>query len=161
MVIRPATDDDWPGIWRFLCEIVRAGERYTWECDIAGEDARVRWFTPRPGRTVVAIDEYGTVVGSARLVPNQLGPGAYVANASFMVDPARGGSGIGRALAERVLAIARDDGYQAMPFNAVVETNTVAVTLWRSLGFEIVTTVPEAFGHPTHGVGLHIMYRRL
>jgi hypothetical protein len=49
-----------------------------------------------------------------------------------------------------------------MQFNAVVETNTVAVALWKKLGFEIVGTVPEAFDHPTHGpVGLHIMHRRL
>jgi ribosomal protein S18 acetylase RimI-like enzyme len=49
-----------------------------------------------------------------------------------------------------------------MQFNAVVESNTNAVRLWRSLGFEILTTVPEAFRHPRDGyVGLHIMWRRL
>jgi ribosomal protein S18 acetylase RimI-like enzyme len=49
-----------------------------------------------------------------------------------------------------------------MQFNAVVETNTRAVALWRSLGFEVLATVPEAFDHPVHGyVGLHLMYRRL
>jgi hypothetical protein len=36
------------------------------------------------------------------------------------------------------------------------------VRLWRSLGFEIIGTVPEAFEHPTEGfVGLHVMYLRL
>ena len=49
-----------------------------------------------------------------------------------------------------------------MQFNAVVESNTRAVGLWRSLGFEIVGTVPKAFDHPTLGyVGPHLMYRRL
>jgi ribosomal protein S18 acetylase RimI-like enzyme len=49
-----------------------------------------------------------------------------------------------------------------MQFNAVVETNTGAVALWRSLGFEVLATLPEGFQHPTEGyVGLHIMYRRL
>jgi hypothetical protein len=49
-----------------------------------------------------------------------------------------------------------------MQFNAVVETNTTAVRLWLSFGFEILATVPEAFRHPTSGyVGLHIMYCRL
>jgi ribosomal protein S18 acetylase RimI-like enzyme len=47
-------------------------------------------------------------------------------------------------------------------FNAVVETNTAAVNLWRSFGFEILATVPEGFRHPTAGyVGLYIMHRRL
>jgi hypothetical protein len=33
---------------------------------------------------------------------------------------------------------------------------------WKSLGFEVIGTVPEAFDHPDHGlVGLHVMYRRL
>lgn len=49
-----------------------------------------------------------------------------------------------------------------MQFNAVVETNTAAVNLWRSLGFETLATVPEAFRHPSRGlVGLHIMHRKL
>jgi ribosomal protein S18 acetylase RimI-like enzyme len=49
-----------------------------------------------------------------------------------------------------------------MAFNAVVETNIRAVKLWRSLGFEVLATVPEGFRHPVDGyVGLHIMYRRL
>jgi ribosomal protein S18 acetylase RimI-like enzyme len=49
-----------------------------------------------------------------------------------------------------------------MQFNAVVETNTRAVALWRSLGFQVLATVPEAFHHPVHGyVGLHIMHRQL
>jgi len=44
----------------------------------------------------------------------------------------------------------------------VVESNTRAVALWRSLGFEVLATVPEAFDHPTDGlVGLHIMHRPL
>jgi hypothetical protein len=49
-----------------------------------------------------------------------------------------------------------------MQFNAVVETNARAVALWRSLGFDVLATVPEAFDHPEHGlVGLHVMFRRL
>jgi ribosomal protein S18 acetylase RimI-like enzyme len=49
-----------------------------------------------------------------------------------------------------------------MQFNAVVETNTGAVRLWRSLGFEVVGTVPEAFDHRELGlVGLHVMHLRL
>jgi ribosomal protein S18 acetylase RimI-like enzyme len=79
-----------------------------------------------------------------------------------MVDPAHAGQGVGRALGEHVLELARAEGYRGMQFNAVVETNTAAVRLWRSLGFEVLATVPEGFHHPVHGyVGLHIMYQRL
>ena len=49
-----------------------------------------------------------------------------------------------------------------MQFNAVVETNTAAVRLWRDLGFQVVGTVPEAFDSAAHGlVGLHVMHRYL
>jgi ribosomal protein S18 acetylase RimI-like enzyme len=49
-----------------------------------------------------------------------------------------------------------------MQFNAVAASNERAVGLWRSLGFEVLATVPEGFRHPTRGyVGLHIMYRAL
>ncbi len=54
------------------------------------------------------------------------------------------------------------DGYRAIQFNAVAASNARAVGLWRSLGFEVLATVPDGFRHPTLGyVGLHIMYRPL
>ena len=160
LVIRDARPEDWAGIWPFFRQIVAAGETYTWPPDMSEDDARVAWF-PSPGRTVVA-SVAGTVVGTAKTQPNQAGPGAHVANASFMVDPAYGGRGIGRALGEHVLAGARADGYRAMQFNAVVASNAGAVRLWSSLGFTVVGTVPAAFDHPRLGpVPLLIMYRTL
>jgi GNAT superfamily N-acetyltransferase len=78
-----------------------------------------------------------------------------------MVDPAQQGRGVGRALGNYVVDWARDAGYRAMQFNAVVETNVGAVGLWRSLGFEVLVTVPEAFNHRQRGlVGLHVMYQQ-
>jgi GNAT superfamily N-acetyltransferase len=116
-----------------------------------------------PGRTVVAVDETtGDVLGSAKMNPNHMGGASHIASASFMVDPAHAGRGVGRALGGSMLAWARAEGYRAVQFNAVVESNTRAVALWKSLGFEVMTTLPEGFLHPTLGyVGLHIMYRRL
>jgi ribosomal protein S18 acetylase RimI-like enzyme len=53
----------------------------------------------------------------------------------------------------------RAEGYRAIQFNAVVETNRAAVHLWESLGFRIVGTVPEAFDDARDGlVGLHVMH---
>jgi L-amino acid N-acyltransferase YncA len=162
VLIRDATPDDWPAIWPFLHEIVAAGETYAYDRDLSEERAREIWMLSPPSRTVVAVDDDGTVLGTAKMNPNQGGNGAHIASASFMVDPRSGGRGVGRALGESMIEWARSEGYRAIQFNAVVEANTRAVALWKALGFEIVGTVPEAFHHPTEGyVGLHIMYRRL
>lgn len=162
MLIRDATPGDWPAVWAFMRDIVAAGETFVWDRDTSEADARALWMHSPPGRTVVAVDPDGTVLGTAETHPNHGGAGAHVANAGFMVDPAGAGRGVGRALGEHVVAQARADGYRAMQFNAVAETNTRAVALWLSLGFAILATVPEGFHHPTQGyVGLHLMHRPL
>jgi L-amino acid N-acyltransferase YncA len=161
VIIRAATDEDWPQIWPFFDQIVRAGETYAYPETLSIESARPWWMEPPPGHVVVA-EEDGVILGSAKMGPNRPGRGAHVSTASFMVDPAAQGKGVGRALGRYVVDWAREAGYHSMQFNAVVETNTAAVALWQSLGFEILTTVPDAFNHPVHGhVGLHIMYQRL
>ncbi|MFJ9537393.1 GNAT family N-acetyltransferase [Streptomyces sp. NPDC101225] len=160
MQIREAAADDWPRIWPFWHRIVAAGETYAWDPDTSEEAARALWMNPAK-RVYVAEDDTGAVVASAYVTPNYGGPAAHIANAGFMVDPDRAGRGLGRALAAHVLAAARADGFEAMVFNAVVETNP-AVKLWLSLGFTILGTVPDAYEHPRYGrVGLHVMHRAL
>ncbi len=159
--IRPYSDTDWLSIWPIFQEVVAAGETYTYDPGWSAEQARDVWVEAPPGRTVVACAG-SRVLGTAKMGPNRPGPGSHVATASFMVAAAARGRGVGRALGEDALAWAREQGYAAMQFNAVVEANHAAVRLWQALGFRIVGTVPEAFAHPTLGrVGLHIMHRRL
>lgn len=158
MQIRAADNRDWPAIYDFFRAIVADGKTYAYPEDLPSDAARALWMEPAPGRTVVAVDgEF--VVGSAKMGPNRPGRGAHIATASFMVDPGRQGRGVGRALGEHVVDWARTNGYRGIQFNAVVETNTGAVQLWRALGFQIIGTVPEAFDHARDGlVGLHVMY---
>ncbi|HET7304180.1 MAG TPA: GNAT family N-acetyltransferase [Segeticoccus sp.] len=161
MIIRDATEQDWPQIHPFFAQIVSAGETYAYPEDLSSEEARELWMAGPPGRTVVAVDG-DTVLGSATMGPNRPGRGAHIATASFMVDPAAAGRGVGRALGEELLRWADVQRYRGIQFNAVVETNAAAVTLWQSLGFTVLATVPGAFRHPTHGyVGLHVMFRAL
>lgn len=91
MVIREAKTKDWPAIWLILKEVGTAGETLTW--DSTRTEARVRagWMREPPGRTIVAADDDGSVIGSANTHPNHPGPGAHVANAGFVVHPARRG----------------------------------------------------------------------
>ncbi len=166
LTIRDAHPADWALIWPFWQRIVAAGDTYMWEPSIDEADARTSWMQPAPAVVFVAeradAERADNVVATAFLRPAQPGLGDHVANAAFMVDPDHGGGGIGRCLAEHVMAHARELGYTAMQFNAVVATNTRAVELWRSLGFSVLATVPSAFRHATLGqVGVHIMHREL
>ena len=161
VIIREYVDADWPQVWPIVQEVVTAGETYTYTPSWTPDEARRTWVEPAPGHTVVACVG-NRIVGTAKTAPNRPGRGAHVATASFMVPETARGMGIGRQLGEYILQWARDAGYAAMQFNAVVETNTGAVKLWQLLGFRIIGTVPEAFEHPTAGrVGLHIMHRFL
>lgn len=159
MEIRDAVDADWPAIHPFFVAIVEAGETYAYPDGLSSAQAHRLWFGQ--GRVVVAVDG-DAVLGSATMGPNRPGRGGHVATASVMVDPRHAGRGAGRALGEHVVAWAGAAGFRGIQFNAVVETNTAAVALWRSLGFAVVGTVPGAFRHATRGyVGLHVMYRPL
>ena len=158
MEIREATDADWPAIWPIFSDVVQAGETYAYDPAMTSDEARGLWLETSPGHTVVALVD-SVVVGSAKMGPNRPGRGSHVGTASFMVGAGARGHGVGRALATYVVDWHRRQGYRGIQFNAVVETNTAAVALWNSLGFEVVGTVPGAFEHPTEGyVGLHVMY---
>jgi len=156
--IRRLEDGDWDTVWPFFDAIVQAGETYAYPTDLTSDTARALWVPGPPSETVVGVLD-GGIVGTATWGPNRPGRGSHVATASFMVDPAAAGHGIGRALGEHVVAAARSAGYRGIQFNAVVETNTAAVRLWQKLGFEIIGTVPGAFESASHGfVGLHVLY---
>lgn len=161
MRVRDYIDSDWTSVWPIFQEVVTAGETYTYDPDWSSAQAREVWVEAPPGHTVVAC-EGSRLLGTAKMGPNRPGRGAHVATASFMVAADARGRGVGRALGEYALSWAKEQGYAAMQFNAVVESNQAAVRLWQELGFQIIGTVPEAFAHPTLGrVGLHIMHRRL
>ena len=162
MVIRKVTTDDWPAIWPFLHEIVAAGETFSYDRDLTETQARDPVVGGASGADRGRRRRRRDRARHGEHVPQPRGPASHTASASFMVDPAHAGRGVGRALGEDALGWARAEGFRLMKFNAVVETNTRAVALWRSLGFEVLGTLPEGFNHPTHGyVGLHVMYRRL
>ena len=141
-----------------MSRIVQAADTFAYDPEMTEAEAESLWMVDR---TVVATDD-GQVVGTANMYANRQGPGSHVASASFMVDPSHWGKGAGRALCDEALDWARRQGFKGMQFNAVAATNTRAIALYESLGFDIVGTVPGAFKHPSEGyVGLCVMYRAL
>jgi L-amino acid N-acyltransferase YncA len=159
--IRRAGEEDWTGIWPIWREVVAAGDSYVWPPGTPEDRARAEWMLPPPAEVWV-VEDAGRIVATALLQPNKPGLGDHVANAGFMVDPTAAGRGTGRRLAEAVIDRAREAGYEAMQFNAVVATNERAIRLWHSMGFEEVGRIPRAFRHAEHGpVDLLLMHRRL
>jgi GNAT superfamily N-acetyltransferase len=143
-------------------DVSDAREAYVYNPEMTEASAREIWLGQKKGAVVVATNKQGLAIGTAKMGPNYPGPGSHVATASFVVSKGYQRLGVGRSLATYALDWAVAHGFSAMVFNAVVETNRSAVSLWQCLGFSIVGTVPEAFDHPAHGrVGLHIMYKSL
>ncbi|MEY2480451.1 MAG: hypothetical protein QOI04_1378 [Verrucomicrobiota bacterium] len=160
MTIREAIEADRDAVWKIFCEVVARGDTYTIEPKISRDDALKYWFAS--GNRVYVAEQDRHILGTYILRANQSGGGAHVANAAFMVASDARGRGVGRAMAEHCLNEARALGFRAMQFNFVVSTNQDAMHLWKSLGFEIVGTLPRAFKHPDRGyVDVYVMYREL
>jgi GNAT superfamily N-acetyltransferase len=161
VTLRRAGDDDWPALWPIFQAVVVGQDSFTYAPTTSYDDAQRSWLGPPPRETWLA-EEAGAALGSYHLGPNQPGPGDHVANASYLVSPHARGRGLGRLLGEHSLQRARERGFTAMQFNAVVGTNEVAVRLWTSLGLVVVGRVPGAYRHPVHGpVDLLVMHRTL
>lgn len=143
MLIRRAAPGDEPAIADIILPTIRAGETDTLDPDMTEAAALAYWLGPDK-QTFVA-EEAGTIVGTYYIRPNQSGGGRHVCNCGSMTSPAATGRGIARHMCEHSLAHARSSRYRAMQFNFVVSTNLRAVRLWQSLGFDILTRLPEAF----------------
>jgi GNAT superfamily N-acetyltransferase len=118
------------------------------------------WCSPEK-KTFVAVLE-DKIVGTFYIKPNQIGLGSHIANGSYMVAPEARGKGVGRKMGEFSIQEAKKSGFHAMQFNFVVKSNEKAVKLWKSLGFEIIGEIPEAFRHIENGLtNAYIMYRKL
>ncbi|WEK05645.1 MAG: N-acetyltransferase [Candidatus Devosia phytovorans] len=147
--IRPATDVDIAAILAIVAPTLAAGETYAIATDLDAAGVQAYWFGPT--HEVFVAEQDGQVLGTYYLMANQQGGGAHVANCGYMTAPAAQGKGIARSMCQHSLIRARERGFRAMQFNHVVSTNTRAVALWQSLGFDIVGTLPKAFNHPVHG----------
>jgi len=161
VAIAPVQERQFAGhIWPILQSTIRAGDAYALPRDMPVEAARAYWFAP--GNHVFTASENGVVIGSYFIRANAQGGGAHVANAGFVTGPRWRGRGVARVMGEHALVAAKDLGFQAMQFNFVVAANRSAVRLWRSLGFEIVGTLPNAFALPSGEFSdVFVMYRVL
>ena len=158
--IRKAEERDKPAIWQIIKAVIAGGDTYVFSPETTEEEMMAYWFSPEKHNYIAVSD--GEVVGIYWLKSNQPGLGAHIGNGAYMVSPNAKGKGIGRQMAEDSIAEARRLGFKAIQFNFVVKSNTVAVKLWQSVGFEIIGEIPDAFDHSKNGLtNAYIMYRKL
>ncbi len=160
LLIRPAVPADAPALWAILEPVIRAGDTYALDPDMGETEALAYWLGP--DRETFVAEEDGRMLGTSYLRANQAGGGRHVCNCGFMTAAVATGRGVARALCAHSLEHARARGFRAMQFNFVVSTNTRAVALWRSMGFETIGRLPGAFRHPDHGyVDALVMFREV
>lgn len=160
ITVRRAESRDHDAIWRIVHEIVAEGTTYPFAPDTTRAEGLRLWVELPKATYVAELD--GNIVGTYYLKGNQPGLGSHVCNAGYMVPNNARGSGIGRAMCAHSLEEAKRMGYLAMQYNLVATTNQQAVALWKTMGFEVVGTLPKAFRHATQGlVDAHVMYKIL
>lgn len=130
-------------IWN---EIVRAGKAFPQENELDEKEAEE--FFRSQSHCGVVRDEGGEVLGFYILHPNNIGRCGHICNASYAVKKTERGRGLGKRLVLASLAAARMLGFRIIQFNAVVESNSPAHRLYRSLGFTELGKIPGGFRPP-------------
>lgn len=158
--IRPAQAADLHQIWNLWKEIMEQKIYYPYDSTYTKKDIEKSWINLN-NRCYVA-EQSNQIIGAYILKDNQPGYGKHIANAAYMVDNKARGKGLGKKLCAHSVLSAKEAGYRGMQFNLVVSTNTGAIKVWLSEGFEIIGTIPEGFYHVKKGyVDAHIFYKNL
>lgn len=160
MQIRKAEVRDAASIAEIILPVIREGATYALDRDMS-ESAALSYWTGPDKETFVA-EEDGVILGTYYIRANQSGGGKHICNCGYMTRASTTGRGVARQMCEHSLQYAVSRGYRAIQFNFVVSTNERAIRLWRTLGFDVIGRIPEAFQHPVHGyVDALVMHRLL
>ena len=100
----------------------------------------------RPAGRLLLARVAAEAVGAVGLRPLEAG---IAEMKRLWVEPGFGGRGIGRALAETVIAAAREIGYERMRLDTIPARMPAAQHLYRSLGF---FEIPPYYHNPLEGV---------
>jgi GNAT superfamily N-acetyltransferase len=131
--IRPATRADVPQILTFI-RALAAYERASDAVTTTEEGLEREGFGPNPFYFCLIAEHDGQAAGYAIYYfsySTWVGPGIYLED--IFVEPQLRGLGIGKALLERVAAIAVESGCQRLQW-AVLDWNTPAIDFYRSMG---------------------------
>lgn len=128
-------------IWN---QVVEDGRAFPQTETLSIEEGRT-FFESQSYTGVAKIEETGEVVGLYILHPNNIGRCEHIANASYAVERNARGHHAGEALVKDCLLKGKELGFRILQFNAVVASNTAALSLYKKLGFKKLGTIPGGF----------------
>ena len=134
MEIRPVQPDDQAALIAFFHRMPEADRTFFKE-DVDDPDVVTNWARPGAARMIAMED--GEVLGSVAVVPLH-GWSSHVGEVRIVVDPARRGRGVGRALARHAVVEATGLGLAKLVVEVIADQEPL-IAMFRALGFE-----PEA-----------------
>lgn len=158
--LTPFKQEDENALYDIFKQVVDSGAEFPYESNSIQEFHR-QFFAPK-AKVYVCRSLNGKVIGGFYIKPNFSGRCSHIANAAYMITNSYRGQGIGTLLVNASLEIARNLGFTAMQFNMVLSQNTIAINLYKKLGFKIAGTIPQAIRNKdgSHQDG-YILFRTL
>jgi ribosomal protein S18 acetylase RimI-like enzyme len=158
VVIAPTVAEERAELYAAFRALVEANEGYPHDPNAppSFDEFCDYWLTPATATAVARCATDSTLAGAYTMKPNGVGRAGHVANAGYFVVSRCRGRGLGEALVHHSIARAKANGFDAMQFNFVFETNP-ARRLYERLGFQVVGRVPEVID----GEAVYVYWRRL
>ena len=125
-------------------EVVIAGKAFP-QLNTLNKDDGFNFFMSQSYTGVAINIDTGEVVGLYILHPNNIGRCGHICNASYAVNSKHRGLHIGELLVTHCINKAKELSFKILQFNAVVASNTPALSLYKKLGFTRLGTIPNGF----------------
>ena len=144
VIVEEYTENDLEKAVEIWNQVVEEGRAFP-QIQLLSKEEGAAFFCSQTYTGIAKIEETGETVGLYILHPNNVGRCGHIANASFAVEKNARGHHVGEALVRDCLLKGKKLGFKILQFNAVVASNTAALSLYKKLGFKTLGTVPGGF----------------
>lgn len=144
VIVEEYTENDLEKAVEIWNQVVEEGRAFP-QIQLLSRKEGAAFFSAQTYTGIAKIKETGETVGLYILHPNNIGRCGHIANASYAVEKNARGHHVGEALVRDCLLKGKKLGFKILQFNAVVASNTAALSLYKKLGFKTLGTVPGGF----------------
>ena len=144
VIVEEYTENDLEKAVEIWNQVVEEGRAFP-QIQLLSKEEGAAFFSAQTYTGIAKIKETGETVGLYILHPNNIGRCGHIANASYAVEKNARGHHVGEALVRDCLLKGKKLGFKILQFNAVVASNTAALSLYKKLGFKTLGTVPGGF----------------